>query len=276
MNDMWKPMKAFVFDLDGTLLNEKEVVSAGNREALESLKKAGALLFVATGRNVSETREVCEGLPFDGYVCSNGMTIYDDQFHLLHKEAMPGESVVRALGELREQRINYELHDVEGGIEVIQEDIDFLSIRKPDVRICSESDTMFRLLDGRLEVAKILVIQSGSTALYTYLKETITDSSLILMNEESIELNKLNVHKWSGLQKQFTRLGIHGEEVVAFGDSMNDWQMLTHCGRSVAMGNADPKILTLARDITLSNREDGVAHYIDMHASYLLKQVLFG
>ena len=58
------------------------------------------------------------------------------------------------------------------------------------------------------------------------------------------------------------REGIEQASVLAFGDMPNDVPMLTWAGRSVAMANAHPAVREVADDVTLSNDEDGVAHYL--------------
>ena len=54
-------------------------------------------------------------------------------------------------------------------------------------------------------------------------------------------------------------LAVKGEEVIAFGDNFNDLDMLEYAGLSVAMGNAPDEIKRVAKRVTLSNNEDGIA-----------------
>ena len=55
------------------------------------------------------------------------------------------------------------------------------------------------------------------------------------------------------------RIGVDAAAVVAFGDGLNDHEMLTWSGWGVAMGNAEPVTRELADEVTASNDEDGVA-----------------
>ena len=52
------------------------------------------------------------------------------------------------------------------------------------------------------------------------------------------------------------------KESVAFGDNYNDYEMLKAVGMGVAVGNAKPEILKIAREITHHGKEDGVAKSI--------------
>lgn len=63
--------------------------------------------------------------------------------------------------------------------------------------------------------------------------------------------------------------GISLEDTVAFGDDLNDVEMLRLCGTGVAVNNAIPEVQEAADEITLSNDEDGVAEWL---ADYCLKE----
>ena len=59
--------------------------------------------------------------------------------------------------------------------------------------------------------------------------------------------------------------GIGPEDIVAFGDDLNDIEMLKLCGTGVAVANAIPEVREAADEITLSNDEDGVAQWLADH-----------
>ena len=63
-------------------------------------------------------------------------------------------------------------------------------------------------------------------------------------------------------------LGLTMAETICIGDNWNDLEMLTHAGCGVAVGNADPGVLPVARRVTVSNDEDAVA--------VVLRQILAG
>jgi len=78
-----------------------------------------------------------------------------------------------------------------------------------------------------------------------------------------LDATALNVTKASGLATAAKHYGIDQHDVVAFGDNLNDIPMLNWAGTAVAMGNAHPEVLSVADAMTVSNRRDGVAVYID-------------
>ena len=59
--------------------------------------------------------------------------------------------------------------------------------------------------------------------------------------------------------------GTRMEDIVAFGDDLNDIEMLKLCGTGVAVANAVPPTLEAADEITLSNDDDGPARWLADH-----------
>ena len=64
---------------------------------------------------------------------------------------------------------------------------------------------------------------------------------------------------------------ISPEDVVAFGDDLNDMEMLRLCGTGVAVANAIPPVLEAADEVTLSNDDDGLAVWL---ADHILKEAM--
>jgi hydroxymethylpyrimidine pyrophosphatase-like HAD family hydrolase len=79
----------------------------------------------------------------------------------------------------------------------------------------------------------------------------------------SVELTAPGVHKGSGVAHLCERLGVERADVVAFGDGLNDHEMLGWAGYGVAMGNAERPTHAIADEITTSNDEDGVAIVVE-------------
>ena len=53
-------------------------------------------------------------------------------------------------------------------------------------------------------------------------------------------------------------LGLKKEEIIAFGDNLNDYQMIKFVGKGVAMKNAVEKLKNIADTVTESNNNEGV------------------
>jgi Cof subfamily protein (haloacid dehalogenase superfamily) len=79
----------------------------------------------------------------------------------------------------------------------------------------------------------------------------------------ALDINPGGMNKAVGLQKLINHLGISTDEVAAFGDGLNDLEMIESVGMGIAMGNADESLKPKARFVTRSLREDGIAHAVN-------------
>lgn len=77
-----------------------------------------------------------------------------------------------------------------------------------------------------------------------------------------------SVNKGSALQYFLRYFGAKPSELIAFGDGLNDTEMLKLAGYSYAMANGDPEIKKIAKYEAPSNNDDGVLEVLD---SYLNK-----
>jgi hydroxymethylpyrimidine pyrophosphatase-like HAD family hydrolase len=78
-----------------------------------------------------------------------------------------------------------------------------------------------------------------------------------------VEVMASGVSKASGLAQLCARLGVRQSEVLAFGDGLNDREMLAWAGHGVAVANADDAVKDIADAVTGSNDEDGVAQVLE-------------
>ena len=79
---------------------------------------------------------------------------------------------------------------------------------------------------------------------------------------ELVEAFAPQTSKWTQIERLCARWGIDPADTVAIGDGLNDLEMVTQAGVGIAMGNADPRVTSVAKHRTGSNRDDGVAQAI--------------
>ncbi|MNR44396.1 Sugar phosphatase YidA [compost metagenome] len=78
-----------------------------------------------------------------------------------------------------------------------------------------------------------------------------------------MDLNPNGRNKAVGLRLLMDHLQLLPEEVAAFGDGANDFEMIAEVGTGIAMGNAVDELKQKARFVTKSLREDGIAYAVD-------------
>jgi hypothetical protein len=74
-----------------------------------------------------------------------------------------------------------------------------------------------------------------------------------------------NAVKWNAVKAIAGHYGLCTDSFVAFGDDVNDLEMLANCGVGVAMENAIDAVKAVARHICGSNNDDGVANWLEEH-----------
>lgn len=80
-----------------------------------------------------------------------------------------------------------------------------------------------------------------------------------------IEIVKKGMNKAVGLEKVAYYFDIPQSRVIAFGDEDNDLEMIDYAGAGVAMGNAIDELKDVAKHVTTTNEEDGIASFLEKY-----------
>lgn len=86
--------------------------------------------------------------------------------------------------------------------------------------------------------------------------------AVILSGEHWVDVMKPGVNKGCAMRGIQQKLGISPEECMAFGDYLNDCELLQAVGESYAMENAHPALKKLARYIAPGNDDNGVMRVV--------------
>ena len=262
-------------DLDGTLLDPSGHVSARTRAALDAARAAGIVVVPVTARQPIGLRAIAAEAGFDGWaLCGNGAY----GVHLTtHEQLFASEIAVPV-----QQRIAREL-----GAKV--PDLLFASVREAgEVFVAQAGYAAVAALGdhkrdpatmGAVPIAEVLaapslklvirhpvIAQADLFAVLGALDQT--GFAATLSGAPFVEVMAEGVNKATGLAQLCAELGIHRSEVLAFGDALNDVEMLRWAGWGIAVANAEPEALAAADEVTASNAEDGV--------SIVLERVLAG
>ena len=91
-------------------------------------------------------------------------------------------------------------------------------------------------------------------------KEFQNDLSITVSSPFCLEFMKKGVNKAETLKKVLKLLDIKPEEVIAFGDSMNDYEMLRLVGKPFIMGNGNKRLMEALPNVEVvgNNNEDGI------------------
>ena len=248
-------MKALFFDIDGTLTSKQTPqLTPQLIKALNILRSQGIKLFISTGRHMSEIHQlgILEQFQYDGYITINGAYCTDGH-KVIHKENIPQDDVIRIHNYFNQHHLS--------SLYVEREDL--YANRIDEKMILSFEDIHTPLP----EVRKVDDIEN--TEIYLFCPFASKEEITGLMKETKhcvctqwfdtgYDVFSKNCSKSVGIEKVLEYYGIAREDTMAFGDGMNDKEMLELVKIGVAMGNAKDEIKSIADYVTDDVNHDGI------------------
>jgi hydroxymethylpyrimidine pyrophosphatase-like HAD family hydrolase len=278
--------KLVAVDIDGTLLTSKGTISPRTRQALQGLSAHGVHLAIATGRRRRTAQPIVAQLEAPHFlIASQGATVYEDGAILFHSH-LPAPAARAALDIIRRHclpaailgnALREEIIWVDGDWRAnerlagyLQRNIQFVRELTPDALehdpielIVMDTVDRLRRLDEALTghrappPAEDAPAEQGPDERRPLWR--VIFSRFQLAAGAAIEIVGPTTSKANALAFLCGRLGITPQEVLAFGDNVNDLEMLAFAGLGVAMGNATEDARAVADRIAPSNDEDGIA-----------------
>lgn len=261
---MKKQYKAVVCDMDGTLLNGEHKISARTKSIIQHILSQGVKVFLASGRPYADIEFFKKQLGLDSYIISsNGAVVHNEKGEEIVSYEMESE-ILQELLALPHGTLHRNVYaDNSWFVEIhVQELLDFHA----------ESGFAFQVVKdlGALQkVNKVFFLEYNEQVIENFeklLEEKMGDRvSLTLSTPNCLEVMKKGVNKGHALEDTMKKLGISLDEVIAFGDGLNDLEMLSVVGKGFVMGNASPRLLEALpnHDRAPHNTEDGVAQILE-------------
>lgn len=247
-----------LFDLDGTLLTSGNIVSSITADVIKNCKLKGYRIGFITARSRSKKNIfLLEGLPYDFIAFYNGAEIYTEK-HLIESNVLPYKQAMWIL-----KRLNEDFSDIV--IDVHLEPWNFSNasgnichMESGTRKVCNLNDLpRYDVQRIRLESEDLMSIplQNYMTNESTFYYTTYGDAIIVHKNA-----NKEYVTKWAS-----DFFNIPPTQMIAFGDDVNDINMIKIVGTGVAMGNAIPSLKKIANYVTETNDNNGIAIWINEH-----------
>lgn len=263
-------MRLIATDLDGTLLDPSSSVTPRTRAALDAARERGIPVVPVTARQPIGLRAIAADAGFDGWaLCSNGAyAVHLGDGRMLFAEELPSDTIRTLTDALRASIPGLLFASVrEGGETFVAQDgyaaIASLSDHKRDPATMGGVPLEQVLAAPSLKLV-IRHPELAPAALFDTLRSLgLTGFEATLSGAPFVEVMAEGVTKATGLARLCAHLDIDRAEVVAFGDALNDVEMLRWAGRGVAMAHAEPVVRDAADEVTATNDEDGVARVIE-------------
>lgn len=263
-------MRLIATDLDGTLLDSASAVTPRTRHALDAARARGIHVVPVTARQPIGLRAIAAEAGFEDWaLCGNGAyatNLADGR--MLFAEELPPETIRTLAEALRASISGLLFASVRNGGETFvaqqgyAEVADF-SDHKRDPRTMGGVP-----LDQVLAAPTLKLVIRHPELAPGVLFDALRDLGLggfesTLSGAPFLEVMAEGVTKATGLARLCEHLGVSRSDVVAFGDALNDVEMLRWAGHGVAMVDAEDVVREAADEVTTSNDDDGVARVIE-------------
>ncbi|MFT2010876.1 Cof-type HAD-IIB family hydrolase [Pontibacter sp. 13R65] len=267
--------RAICTDIDGTLLDSRRELSPRTIEAFQKLDK-NIPVILASSRMPSAMRHLQQelGILHHPMICFNGgyVIIYEGDNTaplVIDTVEIPVSICLDILLRARNTDIHVSLYveDLWYAPKIDQ----WTEKEEKVTKVSANITELETLLQGWQETNtgahKVMCMgpEEEIKAMYEGLQSTYGDQIHIYRSKSTyLEIAPRSISKATALEMILKdRFGISMDEVVAFGDNYNDIEMLQAVGMGIAVDNAREEVKAVANEITLNNKEDGVAIAIE-------------
>lgn len=240
-------------DLDETLLRSDGSVSPRTLETLAVWEAAGKRLVIATGRPPRSARKIPDALLHLPCVCYNGAAIYQDGVRS-YTRTIPALDVWEIVNAL--------LTAMPGGRVGIEID-DVLYVNQPSERWGHVHTPDLLGMTPRPAAKIIMSLREYAQAMAATPILPPTAKALLSEKYDLAQIMPDGSSKATALRYLMDSWGVSMACVAAFGDDVNDVEMVQEAGLGVAMDNAVDEVKDVADRITASNDQDGVALVVE-------------
>lgn len=257
-------------DLDLTLLRTDGEISARTRAALDAARAAGIVVVPVTARQPIALREIAAGAGFEDWaLCGNGaFGIHLRSGELLFAQELPADTLRTLADALRESIPDLLFASVRdrGDVFVAQHgyaELAELADHRRDPRLMGGVSLEEVLAEPSLKLV-VRHPEHAPALLYDAIRALgLSGFEVTLSGAPFVEVMAEGVTKATGLARLCEHLHVDRADVVAFGDGLNDVEMLRWAGHGVAVSNAEPVVQDAADEVTASNDDDGVAQVLE-------------
>lgn len=248
-------IKAIFFDIDGTILSHKtKTVPDSTQKALHLLREKGIYTFIATGRHISEMKDLpIQNLEFEGFITLNGQYCYNHQ-EVIYDLPIHQDDIKNILQKLEKQPfpcifveneqmyINY--HNQ--AVQIVQ---DAISTALPEIN---------NLYRGLTHPIYQVIPYDVTIHQEDEIMQCMPHCKRTRWHDLAIDIIPQSGGKQNGIKKVLEYYHINQNETMAFGDGQNDIDMFTYVRLAIAMGNASDEVKKYADDVTDDIDQNGI------------------
>lgn len=271
-------IRLIAIDIDGTLLTPQGEIAPSTLRAVRAAQEAGIIVTLATARRYLNTRQLADalGLSIPLVLYDGALILQHPQAQILHTHPLQADIAQQAIELMVRHKIQPVVHHLIDSVEEI-----WTGPAEFDNAWVTQYFSVFPRIIRHLPYATLCTGQPDPLRVVAFAPgEIIVDlepgvselqcswNAIKQGNFHYAEMAIMRTHcsKASGVTALAQQLRIDMKHVMALGDNNNDIEMLQAVGWGVAMGQAPDPVRAVAKAVTTSNAEDGVARAIEQYA----------
>ena len=246
------------FDVDGTIWDYKNYIPESAIEGIKKAQRNGHKCFINTGRARAFVKdENLLNIGFDGIVSACGCMIeYNGE--TIYNRLISREDCERTVSVCRK----YGFKPILEGPRYLYMEMDDYKDDMFGQKIVAEMGDMLLGIDdcwGNWEMNKLSVTCNSDPEITNRCYEELSDLYEYIIHTPTIcEMVPKGFSKGTGIRKVCELLGADPKDTIAFGDSVNDVEMLKEAGIAVVMGRAPKEVKAIADHVTDNLEDDGI------------------
>lgn len=258
-------VKIIATDMDGTLLDSQKNFPKDLGYVLEKLDEKNVRFIVASGRQYYNLAKQFKDYDQDLiYISENGAMVFD-KGEIVYLSEIDGDKLSRAVEIAR---------NIDGASIILcgeksaytENNGDFFikNARMYYERLEIVDDVLDIVKEGTDKICKIALFHDKNSEKYLSKEFTDVEDDFLISVSGKLWMDFMNigVNKGTAIERIQECYDVTYDETMAFGDYLNDYEMMQSCKYSYAMANAHPKLKEISNYEAKSNDENGVVEVI--------------
>lgn len=248
-------MKKFLFfDIDGTLYDSNKQLPDKAKAAIFQARSKGHEVFIATGRAPFMIKEILKELEIDSYICFNGQyVVYKNEVIYQNEIDIEQLHLVSEFAERNNHPLVY-MNDEKMVATIenhphVEESIRTLKLPHPKY----EKD--FYLNQPIIQSLVFCSIEEEKSY-----HEAFPQLKFVRWHRVSVDILPKGASKGNAIKFISNKYNIDLKDTIAFGDGLNDIEMLEAVGFGVSMGNGHEEAIKRAKHVTTHVDDDGLVN----------------
>ena len=262
-------IKLVVSDIDGTLLPKGGNISEGSRRAVAECRRRGITFALASGRWFPTTVPIAEAVGCQGpLIVAGGGCVITMEGEILQEFTMDDDDarrtydIIKDCGGMITSYVNGAIYRMNAAC-LAKQPPEKVAYFGGDVWDVVDDDASRFENEGLTGVYK-MEVYSDDPALLADMRAKLEAAGLSVVSStvKNIEISSPGGGKAQALKWLAEYLEIDRSQVMAFGDHINDIDMLQAAGVGVAMGNGEPEVKRVADLVAPPCADDGLARML--------------